>query len=396
MARFLFVVPPLVGHINPTLSVAAALSERGHEVAWSGFGAVLEHLLPEGARFFALDDEETNARLLEAADKGRTLRGLPGLKFLWEDVLVPLAREMAPGVREAVDAFEPDVMIVDQQALAGSLVARATGKPWATFATTSADRQESLAELPKVMAWTEERLAELQRELIGGEPVPGPELSPHRIVVFSTEALIGSVERFPAVTRFVGPAFSSRPVAPTDFPWDQLRDVPRVFVSLGTLNAERGERFFRALSDALGDLPLQVILVAPDEFGPFPENFIVRPFVPQLEVLEKVDAVVSHGGHNTVAETLARSLPLVVAPIKDDQPVIAKQVTEAGCGLRLSFTRPRPALIREAVQRVLAEPSFREAADRIRVSFEQAGGASRAADLLEELLPGAEAREVPA
>jgi len=388
VARFLFVVPPLVGHINPTLSVAAALNERGHEVAWSGFGAVLEHLLPAGANLFALDNEETNAKLLAAAERGLTLRGLPGLKFLWEDVLIPLAREMSPGVREAVQAFEPDVMIVDQQALAGALIARASGLPWATFATTSADRQESLAELPKVLAWTEERLADLQRELIEAEPVTGPELSPHLVIVFSTEALIGSTERFTEATRFVGPAFSSRPARETDFPWDELVDTQRVFVSLGTLNAERGERFFGALSEALGDLPLQVILSAPDGFGPFPENFIVRPFVPQLAVLDKVDAVVSHGGHNTVAETLARGLPLVVAPIKDDQPVIAKQVTEAGAGLRLSFTRPRPKLIREAVQRVLAEPSFRSGAERIQRSFEEAGGARRAAELLEELLPG--------
>ena len=36
MARFLFVVPPFAGHVNPTIPVAAELVSRGHEVAWAG------------------------------------------------------------------------------------------------------------------------------------------------------------------------------------------------------------------------------------------------------------------------------------------------------------------------------------------------------------------------
>jgi UDP:flavonoid glycosyltransferase YjiC (YdhE family) len=99
-----------------------------------------------------------------------------------------------------------------------------------------------------------------------------------------------------------------------------------------------------------------------------------------------VQAVVCHGGHNTVCEALAHALPLVVLPIKDDQPVVAQQVVDSGAGLRLKFGRVCPDELREAVRRVLEEPSFREAAARIQRSFTAAGGASRAADLLEELL----------
>ncbi|MDE0892701.1 MAG: glycosyltransferase, partial [Planctomycetota bacterium] len=46
MARFLFVVPPMAGHTNPTLGVAAELRDRGHEVAWCGYAALLDELLP--------------------------------------------------------------------------------------------------------------------------------------------------------------------------------------------------------------------------------------------------------------------------------------------------------------------------------------------------------------
>ena len=43
---------------------------------------------------------------------------------------------------------------------------------------------------------------------------------------------------------------------------------------------------------------------------------------------------VTHGGHNTVCEALAHGLPLVVAPIRDDQPTVAAQVVQAGAGVR--------------------------------------------------------------
>jgi MGT family glycosyltransferase len=113
---------------------------------------------------------------------------------------------------------------------------------------------------------------------------------------------------------------------------------------------------------------------------------IVRPFVPQLALLPHVHAVVSHAGHNTVCESLANALPLVVLPIKDDQPVVAEQVERAGVAVRLRFGRVRAEELRSAVNRALDDQAMREAALRVQRGFEAAGGAARAATLLEELL----------
>jgi MGT family glycosyltransferase len=380
MARFAFVVPPFAGHVNPTVATAAALQEREHEALWIGHGAAIEGLLPDGAELHDLGGALTPEQLDEIRAKAMTVRGLASLKFLWQDVLIPLARADLPAVEAALRASRADVAAVDQQAFAGALAARRLGLPWATIATTSANRAQTLGDLPQVWAWTEEQLAALQRDY-GLEPSPQPELSPHLALVFSTAELAGDPAGQPPQAELVGPALGHRP-ARVDFPWEQLRDGPRILISLGTLNAERGRRFFEAAAEAFRDRPLQVIVVAPDELGPFPPNFLARPFVPQLELLKHVDAVVCHGGHNTVCEALAEGLPLVVLPIKDDQPVIAGQVTTAGAGLRLPFARPRPAALREAVERVLAEGSFRSAAAKVGASFAAAGGAARAAELL--------------
>lgn len=378
-ARFLFVVPPLVGHTNPTVSVAKALADRGHEVAWVAHPGTVRPLLPSGAKLFELDDRMPEATYLATESRARDLRGLAAFKFLWEEFFLPLARAMMPGVSDAVRSFRPDVLVVDQQALAGAMVARKEGLRWATFSTTSAGLTDPLAGLPQVRRWLDGEIAKLERDA-GLEPIPVPDLSADLVVAFTTRELVGNAT-LPAQTRFVGPAFANRP--PTDFPFEELRDGKRVFISLGTVNPEAGDRFYPIAFEAIRELDVQAIVVAPDRFRALaPPNAIVRSFVPQLELLGRVHAVVCHAGHNTVCESLANGLPLVVLPIKDDQPVVAQQVAEAGAGIRLKFGRVRAPELRDAIARVLDEPSYRDAARRIATSFAEAGGADRAAELL--------------
>jgi MGT family glycosyltransferase len=131
---------------------------------------------------------------------------------------------------------------------------------------------------------------------------------------------------------------------------------------------------------------LQVILVAPpDVVDSPPDHMLVREYVAQLDLLPYLHAVVSHAGHNTVCEALAHGVPLVVAPIRDDQPVVASQVTDSGAGIRVHFGRVGSTELRTAITTVLDDPSYGAAARRVQTSFATAGGATVAADHLEKL-----------
>ncbi len=165
------------------------------------------------------------------------------------------------------------------------------------------------------------------------------------MIAFTTTALVGR-DDFPRHYRFVGPSLGTRP-EPDDFPFDRLRR-PCVLVSMGTVNAEASGRFYATVVAALGGTPVQVLLVAPPALVPasLPDNIVARARIPQLAVLPHVDAVICHGGHNTTCEALAHGLPLVIAPIKDDQPIVADQVVAAGCGLRVKFGRVQAAELR--------------------------------------------------
>ncbi|MER5934876.1 glycosyltransferase [Streptomyces sp. NPDC002054] len=396
--KVLFVVPPLAGHVNPTVAVGSELAARGHEVAWTGPAGVLSELLPGHARILPAGDL-AGGSYLSLHERWRDLRGVRAVQFLWEEALVPLARTMVPGVTEAVRAFRPDVLVADQQALAGPVVARRLGVPWATSASTSAELTGPFEGFPKVGEWVADRIAGLLAEFNDGsgdgDAGWDPRFSERLVLVFSTPELVGRERQFPDHYAFVGPAFGSRPPSP-GFPWRQLDpDRRRVLVSLGTLNREAGGRFYAAVlgaAERLAGSGIQLILAAPAALvhslagGPLPDGVLLRETVPQLELLPHLDAVVSHAGHNTVCETLAHGLPLVLAPIRDDQPIVAQQVVDAGAGVRVRFGRTRAEELRDALTSVLDEPGPRRAARRIQASFAAAGGAAAAADHVEKLI----------
>ncbi len=391
MNRFLFVVPPLQGHTNPTVSVGVELAERGHAVAWAGEPSVVRPLLPEGAAFFPCPERLPESMEDALRHRAAGLRGAAALKFLWEDALLPLALAMEAPLDAAIDAFAPDVLVVDQQAVGGAAVARRRGIPWVTSATTSAEFARPFEAVPKVGEWVASELVDVQLRLGVPEELARQgdlRLSDQLVLAFTSEALVGDVRAFGDHVAFVGPSTHAR-TETAAFPFEWLDPHRRhVLVSLGTVNQSVGERFYKAAVEAVDGLDLQAVVVAPPELlGAVPDNVHVQAFVPQLALLSRMDAVVGHGGHNTTCEALAEGLPLVLAPIRDDQPIVAQQVVEAGAGLRVKFGRVRAEGLREALLTVLDDPTYRAAAERIAASFAAAGGAPRAADLLEALLP---------
>jgi MGT family glycosyltransferase len=380
--RFLFVVPPLVGHINPTVGMARALLGRGHDVAWAGVPEVVMPLVGSQTTVFRCAAPLPG----QSGVRPPEMRGAAALQFLWERFLCPLARVMLPGVQAAVDEFAPDVLVVDQQALAGALVAERAALPWATLATTSSELTDPLAGMPKVAAWLHDLMAELRRSFGDPEAAGDLRFSPYLTLALTTESLVGPITRREPI-RFVGPSLGGRPGG-DDFPWSWLDgERQAVLITLGTVNPDVGSRFLGESARALQARPAcQAVIVDPgDVLSRGGENVLIRRAVPQLRLLPHVDAVVCHAGHNTVCETLSCGLPLVVAPIRDDQPIVAKQVVDAGAGIRLRFNRAGATQIGAAVEAVLGEPRYGQAARRVQASFRAAGGAGSAAGHLEEL-----------
>lgn len=379
--RFLFAVPPL-GRATPDAELAAELARRGHKVAWAGHRATLEQRLRPGSRIFDVVEEEFEKRLPALRSDWLGLRGLAALRFLWEDLLIPLGHAMVPGVERAIDRFRPDVVVADQSALAAPIAARRRELPWATCAGTSAEFTRPLAALPEVEEWVREQIAGLQLDH-GIEDLIDLRFSDHLVLVFTAPGLIGDVSFFPDHVAFVGPAPGR--CAPGAFPWDRLDGRPAVLVTLGA-EGPSGDRFFKVAAEAVRGLEVQAVFETdPGALPDPPPNVLVRDRIPRHKLLERVSAVVCHGGHALVCGSLSHGVPLVVAPVRDDQPVIARQVEAAGAGITVRHARARADELRAALTTVLNDGSHRAAAGRVRDSIASAGGVAEAADRLEKL-----------
>jgi zeaxanthin glucosyltransferase len=385
MSRFLFITLPLTGHVYPASAMAQMLAEGGHEVAWVGSEARLRPLIGADATVYG-----TRLRPY----RGLADTGLTSVKSLWDDFVVPYTRFTLPTVEKAVQEYRPDVLVVDQHALAGALVAERQGLRWATMCSSSMELARPFAKLPKIEAWIRGHLATVwaQAGLPDGE-VPDLRFSPYLVVALTSRALTGGLS-FPDHYALVGPSLSARP-ATADFPWGWLDPGRRhVLVTVGTMaenNATDSTDFYGRAAAALaplGDRVQAVVIAPPDAIPDPPEHVLVAPRVPLLELMQHLDAVVCHGGLNTVCESLSCGVPLVIAPLTRDQPINAEQVVAAGAGLRVSFSRVTPDQLRAALTTVLDEPAYRAAAGRVRDSFAAAGGARAAAQRLAQLAAG--------
>ncbi|WP_052373900.1 glycosyltransferase [Chondromyces apiculatus] len=372
----------MAGHLFPSSSIAHALEGLGHEVAWVVQARAAWGILPASAKLFTLDDAAVDGCFAMLAKREQETGVAADNESYWEHFFLPLARVMVPAIEAAVAAFAPDVLLVDQQTLGGAVVARRHGLRWATLVTTPQELLRASMNMPESDETRSGYFALLEREM-GLPHTTDLDVSPHLCIVLSTREL--ARQWFAPQMRLVGPAIAAR-VESTPFPFEALREGPRVFISLGTMNGDVSGPFHDLVLEAFAGDEIQVVLAGAERpASQVPPNVIVRPFVPQLGVLARMDAAVCHAGHNTVCESLWFGLPLVVVPVKADQPFIAQQVVDAGVGVRLDFLRLKAGELREAVHRVLAEPSYRAAAARVQRSFQEAGGSQHAAEHLAEL-----------
>ena len=161
---------------------------------------------------------------------------------------------------------------------------------------------------------------------------------------------------------------------------------PLLYLSLGSLASGDAE-LMRGLIATLADAPYRVIVSkGPQhevlELGP---NMVGEEFLPQTSVLPQVDLVITHGGNNTVTESLYFGKPMIVLPVFWDQYDNAQRVDETGFGLRLDTYGHAPEELTGAVTRLLGDAALRERLAAASKRLQAAPGTERAADELERL-----------
>jgi MGT family glycosyltransferase len=168
----------------------------------------------------------------------------------------------------------------------------------------------------------------------------------------------------------------------------ELRDDgrKRVYLSLGSLgSADTG--LMQKLIDTLAESDhFVVVSMGPqhDELR-LAENMVGAEFLPQPAILPHADLVITHGGNNTVTESLHFGKPMIVLPLFWDQHDNAQRIDELGLGRRLDTYGHEPEELLGAVDALLRDESLRAPLREISAHLQAEPGTVRAANLIEQV-----------
>jgi MGT family glycosyltransferase len=385
--RVLLTSLPATGHWHSLLPLAEALADAGHEVAVACTPAFAARVTDDGFEHLAGGAETFEELFVDAPP--RTDRN----RWRWAQRVAFATRAagaMLPDLERHLAAWRPDVIVREGAEFAGCLVAERHGLPHASIATAS------WGNLDERRAFVADVLDGWRTEL-GMEPDPaGAMVFRYLHLAFTPPQWDAGANRAPT-THFIRYA-NPRARAERIPPWlDTPRDRPLVFASLGTVHhAEAG--LFEAILEAVADEPIEVVAaIGRDQeagrFGEAPANVRIVPYAPQIAVLERAAAFITHGGFNSAKEALSLGVPLVVIPIAADQHYTADRVEALGLGHRVGRDERTREIIRRRLRDVLADPAFGARARRFADAMAALPGVDHAVGLLERLVR--ERRPIP-
>ncbi|MFD4459351.1 glycosyltransferase [Nocardia sp. NPDC058480] len=380
MARYLITTWDGAGNLVPTLGIARALVDRGHDVRILGHETIAQRCADVGARFLALTQSEGWDAMATPDDFEAEV------KLMIEELCFSsaIARDLA---RE-LDREPADAVIVDCLLITAIDVALASGTPTATLVHTAytifrggplvemfapgiaiANAARAELGLPAI-----ERLADIHDACALALVAAPKEFEPD-VPDAANVVRIGPVLDAPALSREIEEV--------------EIGDgsKPLVLVALSTSEQGQAELLQRCV-DAVAQMPVRAIVTTGAAIDPATvragaDTQVVR-YVPHAEILPSASLVITHAGLGTTMAALGRGVPLLCTPMGRDQFFNAEQVQTLGAGLMLMPDASSAVIARTAAQ-ILGDSGFASAAKQLAVAISGYGGAAKAVAVLETL-----------
>ncbi len=396
----MFVSFPIPGHVNPTINFCRELGDLNVKVYYytleklfSKFDGIknieLCNYPKEFAEYYDLKNEEYSQNPVK---KYRPF-SLLNLFYSFAEILTPY-------MIEEVEKIKPDLIICDPFSIWGKAVSRYFNIPWINFFCAPVGDFLSLKECPSFIRGilkslvldydqihnikkTKRRIAKkygINTEKLKDILTPQGKYS----IVMTSKEFHPNGDKYPSNIKFVGPAHVENCIIPDD------KDT--IFISIGTIL--QSDTFWDTCISAIKDLGYKVVI----SFGnvemnkintkDLHENVIIHKNLSLDEfrcVLKKSVLFISHGGFNSITDSILYKTPLLVCPTTPEQATNGEMIEAYGCGMLYPYKKIEEIKLREKALEIINNPNRRSGLEKYRQSFLDSLGCKKAAeDLVKE------------
>jgi MGT family glycosyltransferase len=414
MTRIGIICPPVPSHIGTLAALGRELKQRGHSLTLFQIQDVESRVAEEGLEFCPIGEQEfAVGSLAEATEQLGKLVGLAALRFT-TNCSARITNTICRDAPEVVERTGIELLLVDQDEPAGGTVAEMLGIPFVSVCSGLAINRE-VAIPPNFTAWDyqsswwgilrnrivyylADRMIQPINQVLNQYrsqyhlPLiryPDDTLSPLAQICQQPAEFDFPRYRLPKQFHYTGYFVRSHHKS-IPFPYERLDNHPLIYASLGTLQNKNLE-VFQAIAGACDGIEAQLVISLGSnnsilDLSQLPGNPIVVSYAPQLELLKRASLTITHGGLNTVLESLSCGVPMVAIPIANDQLGVGARLKWTGAAEVLSLANLTEARLKKAVAQVWSKSSYRDRAIELKQAMSHSGGVVKAAEIVEQVI----------
>jgi rhamnosyltransferase subunit B len=407
------------GDVHPYIAIALELQRRGHTPVVATMEIYREKINGAGLEFAPVrpdipQPKEQDSELIEKIMEPKT-----GPRFLTEQIVFPAVRDSYVDLMKAVSGA--DLLVTHPAAPAGPLVGRKLDMPWistvlAPLSFTSAYDPP----VPPFWQWTR-KLSVLGPGVMGfllnvmknsykakavtefrdelgladtGNPMFEGQHSPALVLALFSKVFAKPQPDWPPQTQITGFCFYDG-YHQTQIPDELSRfldnGTPPIVFTLGSSAVWVARDFFQESIEAAKRLGRRAVLLIGDERNlppALPEGIIAVDYAPYQSIMPRACAVVHHGGVGTTSQGLLAGVPTLIVPFAFDQSDNAEHARKMGTSRTLYRNNYRAQRVANELHELLTQPNYARRALEVSEQLKQEDGPGRAADLIEQVLPG--------
>lgn len=427
MTSFLLCSSPIHGHLLPMLAIAKYLVGRGHQVSVLSGSRFQQAIADTGATPLALSgyaDFDDRVFVDELPERHKH-SGIAKIRFDVQHVFVLPFPDQYRAVQHALATIKPDVILAETAFMGllplllgdpakrppivgiGVLPLAQMSKDVAPFGLGLAPLAKPFGPLRnrllnalvrQVIFRSTHKLANQLLSELGSAPLQDflfdyASRGPDRFLQLCAAEFEYPRRDLSANLRFIGPVLPEAK-ADAELPdwWAELENTqyPVVHVTQGTIDNKDMHRLIRPTIDALAQHKLLLVVATGGrpiaELGPLPENVRAAEFLPYDRLMPLTDLFITNAGYGGTQYALSHGVPIIAAGDTEDKAEVSARVAWSGVGLNLKTGTPTPAAIAAAVDRVLAEPAYRERAQSLAAAIRRQNALTSIEGELEQLI----------